>query len=130
MLKADLDAHSYRAMSRFMLKRIVLILPAVYLATGATRAAENPFVGEWQLDPSRSHLPDEMKITSEGSNKYAFDFGSGAERIVVDGTDQPGSDGTVLAVSPQATDSWIVTRKKDGRLLITATWKLSKDGKT
>jgi hypothetical protein len=113
-----------------MFKRIVRMLPVVCLATGMARAAESPFVGEWKLDPSRSRLPDEMKVESEGGNKYAFDFGAGTERIVVDGTDQPGNGGTLLSVNAEASDTWIVERKQDGRLLIKATWKLSKDGKT
>ncbi len=108
----------------------VKILPALCLATGVAWAAESPFIGEWKLDPSKSRIPDEMKIESEGGNKYAFDFGLGAERIVVDGTDQPGYGGTLLSVSAEASDTWIVERKKDGRLVIKATWKLSKDGST
>jgi hypothetical protein len=113
-----------------MLTRIVKMLPAVCLATGMARAAESPFVGEWKLDPSKSRLPDEMKVESEGGNKYAFDFGAGTERIVVDGTDQPGNGGTLLSVNAEASDTWIVERKQDGRLLIKATWKLSQDGRT
>jgi hypothetical protein len=112
-----------------MFKRILKILPAVCLATGMARA-ESPFVGEWKLDPSKSRLPDEMKVESKGGSKYAFDFGAGAERIVVDGTDQPGHGGTLLSVNAEASDTWIVERKQDGRLLIKATWKLSKDGRT
>ena len=119
-----------KAMDVSGFKRMVRILPAVCLATGMAQAAESPFIGEWKLDPSKSRLPDEMKIESQGENKYAFDFGAGAERIVVDGTDQPGNDGTLLSVKPEAPDSWIVERKKDGRLLIKATWILSKDGTT
>jgi hypothetical protein len=113
-----------------MFKRIVKILPAVCLATGMARAAESPFIGEWKLDPSKSRLPDEMRVESEGGNKYAFDFGAGNERIVVDGTDQQGNGGTLLSVNAEESDKWIVERKKDGRLLIKATWKLSKDGRT
>ncbi len=114
-----------------MFKRIAKILPAVCLATGMAWAAENPFIGEWKLDPSKSRMPDEMKVESEGDNKYAFDFGGGAETIVVDGSDQPsGYGGTLLSVKAEAPDTWIVERKKDGRLLLKATWKLSKDGST
>ena len=32
------------------------------LATGALWAANNPFVGDWKLDPSRSKLTDVMKV--------------------------------------------------------------------
>jgi hypothetical protein len=130
MHKIAIGVLPWRAMEVSMLNRIVKILPAVCLVTGMAQAAESPFIGEWKLDPSKSRLPDEMKVASKGGNKYAFDFGAGAERIVVDGTDQPGNDGTLLSVNPEAPDSWIVERKKGGRLLIKATWKLSKDGST
>jgi hypothetical protein len=116
-------------------RRIVKILPAVCLAacltTGAAWAAENPFIGEWKLVPSKTRMPDEMKVESKGTNTYAFDFGGGAETIAVDGSDQPGGyGGTLLSVKPEAPDTWIVQRKKDGRLMVKATWKLSKDGRT
>jgi len=113
-------------------KRIGKILPAVCLATSTvSAAAENPFIGEWKLDPSKTSLPDEMKVRGKGDNKYAFDFGGGPETIVVDGSDQPGGyGGTLLSVKAAAPDTWIVERKKDGRLLLKATWKLSKDGAT
>ena len=113
-----------------MFKRILVTLPAVCLATSMALAAESPFIGKWKLDPSKSRMPDEIKVQNKGGNKYAFDFGGGAETIVVDGSDQPGLDGTFLSVKAQARDTWIVERKKDGRLLLKATWRLSKDGST
>jgi hypothetical protein len=114
-----------------MFKRIVRILTAVCLTAGTAWAAESPFIGEWKLDPSKTRMPDEMKVESKGGNTYAFDFGGGAETIVVDGSDQPGGyGGTVLSVKPEAPDTWIVQRKTNGRLLLTATWKLSADGGT
>jgi hypothetical protein len=100
------------------------------LATGASWAASNPFVGDWKLDPSRSKLTDVMKVESLGSKKYAFDFGDSPETIVIDGTDQSGVSGTTLAVSVERPDAWKVVRKKDGRVVIIANWELSKDGNT
>jgi hypothetical protein len=101
------------------------------LATGALCAADNPFVGDWKLDLSRSKYTDVMKLESLGPNKYAFGFGSGsAEKIAVDGTDQPGFSGTTLSVTVDGPDSWKVVRKKDGRILLTGKWKLSQDGNT
>jgi hypothetical protein len=116
-------------------KRLVKILPAVCLsvvclATGAASAAESPFIGEWKLDSSKTRMPDEFKVESKGANTYAFDFGGGAETIVADGSDQPGGyGGTLLSVKSDAPDTWTVERKKDGRLMVKATWKLSKDGR-
>jgi len=37
-------------------------------------AADDPFVGEWKLNPSKSKLSDEMKVESAGGNKCAFDL--------------------------------------------------------
>ena len=111
-----------------MFNRILEILPAVCLATSMAWATESPFIGEWKLDPSKTRMPDEMKVQSQGANKYAFDFGGGAEMIVVDGSDQPGQGGTLLSVKAEAPDTWIVERKQGGRSLLKATWKLSKEG--
>jgi hypothetical protein len=114
-----------------VLKRTFPFLMVAWLATAALWAAKDPFIGAWKLNPSKSKLVDEMKVASVAGNKYAFDFGGGsAETIAVDGTDQPGIAGTTLAVTSEAPDSWKVVRKKDGRMLLTANWKLSQDGNT
>lgn len=100
--------------------------------TCALGAANSPFVGDWKLNPSKSKLVDEMKVESLAANKYGFDFqGNGVfETIVIDGTDQPGDFGTTLSVTAEGPGAWKVVRKKDGRVLLTANWELSKDGNT
>ena len=113
-----------------MFKRTFELLLVACLGTGALWAANDPFVGEWKLNPARSKLTDQMKVESVGANKYVFGFGGGSETIVVDGTDQPGNFGSTLSVTVEGPDTGKVIRKKDGRMLITATWKLSKDGNT
>ena len=114
-----------------MSKRSLSFLLVMGLVAVTSWAADDPFVGKWKLNPSKSVLTDEMKVASLGANKYAFDLGGGdAEIIVVDGTDQPGLFDTTLSVTPAAPDAWTVVRKKDGRTLITGNWKLSADGKT
>lgn len=103
----------------------------VAASIAAAAQSPSPFIGEWQLDPSKSRMPDEMKVQSAGGNKYTFDFGGGgADTIVVDGSDQRGQGGTLLSVKAEAPDTWIVQRKRGNRLLINATWKLSTDGST
>ena len=111
---------------------IGLVAISTTFATCALWAANDPFVGDWKLNPSKSKLTDQMKVESLGANTYAFDFeGDGsAETIVIDGTDQPGDSGTTLSVTAEGLDALKVVRKKDGRLLLTANWKLSKDGNT
>ena len=113
-----------------MRDRISFLVLFACLCAGAASAANDPFVGKWKLDASKSTLIDVMKMESVGGNKYAFDLGGGPERIVVDGTDQPGVGGTLLSVTAEGTNSWKVVRKKNGRMLLTANWTLSKDGKT
>jgi hypothetical protein len=114
-----------------MFKRIFQLPVLACVVASALWAADTAFVGEWKLDTSKSKMIDEMKVASIGGNKYAFDFGGGSsETIVLDGTDQPGIYGTTLAVSSEGPDAWKVVRKKEGRMLLTAHWKLSQDGKT
>lgn len=98
--------------------------------TGAAWAADQPFVGDWKLDPSKTTLTDVMKVASVGGNRYTFDVGGGPETVAADGTDQPGFGGTTVAVTLSGPDCLKFVRKKDGRMLLTANWTLSKDGST
>lgn len=114
-----------------MYKRAFVLLPLAWLAAGAAWGAKDPMLGDWKLNPQKSKLTDEMKVTSLGGNKYSFDFGGGnAETIVVDGTDQPANFGTTFAVTEVSPSEWTGVRKKDGRVEIKGIWKLSKDGNT
>ena len=112
-----------------MFKRTIQLLLVSYLASGTVWAANESFVGEWKLNPAQSRLTDQMKVESVGGNRYAFELGGGsAETIAPDGTDQPGLAGTTLSVTIEGPDTWKVVRKQEGRILLTAYWKLSKDG--
>jgi hypothetical protein len=112
-----------------MLKRTFHLVMVAGLMTATLWAETNAFVGDWKFNPSRSRFIDVMKVESLGGNKYTFDFGGGPERIAVDGTDQQAIQGTILSVTVEGPD-WKVVRKKDGRMMLTATWKLSPDGNT
>src|SRR6185437_3076813 len=98
-----------------------LLLVAAGLATSSLWAANNPFVGDWKLDSSKSTLSDQMKVQSLGGKKYAFDFGGGAEVIKVDGTDQPGVNGHTLLVA-----NWTLSR--DGNSLTDDFRSFGQDG--
>jgi hypothetical protein len=107
------------------------LLAVVCLATGALWAVDDPFLGKWKVNPAKSVLTDEMKVTSLGGNKYSFDFGGGSpETIVADGTDQPGNSGTTMSTTIVSPNEWRGVRKKDGKVQISAIWTLSKDGNT
>jgi len=97
----------------------------------AAWAADDPMVGDWKLNPRKSTLTDVMKVENLGGNKYSFDLGGvDPEIAVADGTDQPGHFGTMIAVSVNASNKWTFVRKKDGKVLVTGVWTLSKDGGT
>jgi hypothetical protein len=110
--------------------RTFLFVAIACLAISVSAAANNPFVGHWKLNPSRS-TPDKMVVESLGGNKYTFDFGGGPETIVVDGTDQPSHvyGGDFLSVAIEG-DTWKVVRKSKGRAMLSATWSVSRDGGT
>jgi hypothetical protein len=112
-----------------MFKRTFPLLLLACLVTGSAWSATDSFVGDWKLDASKSTYIDRMKVDSLGANKYAFDFGGSSETIVADGSDQPGYAGTMLSVK-QGPDFWTVVRKQNGRMMLTATWRLSSDGDT
>jgi len=115
-----------------LLAAFARVLLIASLITGSLWAADNPFVGKWKLNSSKSRLPDEMKVKKVDANKYAFAFEGGnyAETIVADGTDQPGVFGTTFSVAVEGPRNWKVVRKTDGKILLTANWKLSEDGNT
>jgi hypothetical protein len=115
-----------------MLNRISQSLLVASLVAGAAWAADNPFVGKWKVNPSKSKLTDEMKVETAGANKYALTLAAGApvETVVADGTDQPGMTGTTVSITVKGPNNWTVVRKKDSRVLLSADWTLSADGKT
>src|ERR1700744_1610871 len=113
-----------------MLKRLFLLLLVVSIATTGLHAVEGSFAGKWKLNPEKSTMHDQMKVNSAGTNRYAFDFGGGPEFIIANGADQPGLEGSTLAVIAESPHVWRVVRKKDGRMQISAIWTLSPDGKS
>jgi hypothetical protein len=105
------------------------LLLVACLVTGALSAANDPFVGKWKVNPSKSKLTDEMKVDALGENKYAITFEPGAvDTIVADGSDQPALQGTTLSVTVEGPNNWKVVRKKEGRTIVTGIWTLSGDG--
>jgi len=115
-----------------LLNRVLPLILIICWTISAYSATNDPFVGKWKLNPSQSAIADQMTIQAAGANKYSFTFvGAGQpETVTADGTDQPGLNGTMLSVTVEQPDSWKIVRKKEGRTIITAKWKLSKDGKT
>jgi hypothetical protein len=114
-----------------MLLRSLLSLPVVCLAIGTLWAADDPFVGKWKVNPSKSKLYDEIKVEAAGANKYTFTFGPGqVDTVVADGSDQPALSGTTFSITVKGPNNWEVVRKLKGRTLLKAQWTLSEDGRT
>ena len=114
-----------------MLNRILQLLLAACLFTVSARAATDPFVGKWKVNPAKSKLYDEMKVEAVGPNKYTFTFGPGqVDTVVADGTDQPALAGTTLSVTVKGPSNWEVVRKMKGHTLLKAQWTLSENGKS
>jgi hypothetical protein len=119
-------------LEHFMLRRTIPLLCFACLIATTSRAADEPFIGKWKLNLSKSKLADQMTIALVGANRYALTFaGVGeTETLVADGTDQPGIQGTTISIAVEAPGNWKITRKSGGRTMLTAIWKLSDDGKT
>jgi hypothetical protein len=114
-----------------MLSRIFRLLLVACMAAGTSRAANDPFVGKWKVNPSKSKPTDQMKIEAAGANRYTITFAPGAaDTVVADGSDQPALRGSTFSIMVEGPDHWKVIRKMRGRTLLTANWTLSGDGKT
>lgn len=97
-----------------------------------SRADDQPFIGKWKLNLSKSKLADQMTIAPAGANRYTLTFaGVGdTETLVADGTDQPGVLGSTISITVEAPGNWKIVRKRGSRVQLTANWKLSDDGNT
>lgn len=114
-----------------MLNRTFRLLLVTCLATGTLWAANDPFLGKWKVNPSKSKLNDEMKVEVAGASRYAITFAPGlVDTVVADGSDQPGLRGTTLSITVAGPNNWKVIRKMKGRTLLTGYWTLSEDGKS
>lgn len=101
------------------------------LALSGLWTASDPFVGAWKLDVSRSVIVDQMVVEAAGPDKFTFRFeGAPAETIIADGTEQPGVQGTTLAVKAEGPRRMSVVRKQGGQVIVSAHWRLAADGRT
>jgi hypothetical protein len=116
----------------FMLTRTIQLLCFACVIVATSRAADEPLIGKWKLNLSKSKLADQMTIAPAGANRYTLTFaGVGdTETLVADGTDQPGVLGSTISITTEAPNNWKIVRKQGGRVMLTANWKLSGDGKT
>ena len=108
-----------------------LTLTLGYLLAGALWASENPFVGKWKLNSSKSSFTGtQMKIEDLGGSKYKITSGVTSDTITANGTDQPTSDGSTVSIAPEGTNAWKMVVKRNGKVISSMTHTLSPDGAT
>jgi hypothetical protein len=107
-----------------IVSRVLYLVLVAGLTTAPLWAQTGPLVGQWKL----TKFTDQMSVAKVGADTYVFNFeGGGPEKIVVDGTYQPGVGGRMLSVTP-AGRNWKLEREQNGRKLLSAVWTLSEDG--
>jgi hypothetical protein len=97
----------------------------------ATLTADDPFIGTWRLNLARSKLTGQtIEITQIPGNGYKFQEDEHSDLIFADGLDHPTHFGETMAVTQKKTDTWEITYKSLGRVLMNTIWHVSKDGQT
>jgi hypothetical protein len=112
---------------RWLLATVWLFLS---LAAG-TAAAQNPFVGTWQLDQEKSQLAgDTMKFGPAAGDAIELAAGAITYSFRADGNPYALPTGNVAIWRQTSPDSWSTEyRKPDGKLMSSDNWKLSTDEK-
>lgn len=111
--------------------QMIAFAAAASLAVSNSWSGNDPFVGKWKLDVSQSTIVDDMRVEAVGPNRYRFQFeGAPPETILANGADQPGLPGTTLSVQAENARTLKVVRKQNGRVIASANWRLSRDGRT
>jgi hypothetical protein len=107
-----------------------LAVAAFVLALSSALYADNPFVGKWKIDKSKSRIAGSIdSVAAAGPNTWTFAFGEFSWTVKADGTQQPTPFGkTVMkAVSPT---EWYFTNTTKDKPSGTETWVLSADGQS
>jgi len=102
-----------------------------FAAAAVLAAADNPFVGKWKLDPSKSDFTGQtFKYEDAGGGKVRESGGGESYTFTTDGKEHPGLYGHLISVKQVDANTWERTNRFRGKTLSTATEKVSDDGKT
>ena len=95
-------------------------------------SAADPLVGAWKLNRDKSDFTGQTEtIASLGNNKYRFTYGSAVSFVTTaDGTDQPSTPGSTVAITIQDPNTWKIVSKSNGGPPFESMLKLSPDSKT
>ena len=114
------------------MKRWTLLGCLLFLIGAASFAvAENPFVGNWKLDPAKSHLAGStMKFSSTGNGMIRETVAEGSYTFKTDGQSYPALFGDTENWTKLSGHSWKTTVQMHGGFTATYTWDISNDGQT
>jgi plastocyanin len=110
------------------LVRLSLIAALACATTAAL--AENPFVGTWKADYSKSHLTGQtVSFTKEPGGTVRIASANDAYSFKPDGSDTKDSFGDTVQWKQMDDHTW-KEFVKEGSMVVTDTWTLAADGKT
>jgi hypothetical protein len=105
---------------------LLLLLSAAMIA-----APDNPFVGTWKLDVSKSDFTGEtIKFESAGSNTVRYSSGGQSYTFTTDGKQCPELYGRIVSVKQVDANTWERTTMFKSKVLSQTTFALSQDGQT
>lgn len=111
--------------------RVMGICVLAISAAGLLAAADNPFIGKWKLDASKSDFTGTtFKYEDAGGGKIRSSFGNESYTFTTDGKEHPGLFGRMISVKSIDSNTWERTVRYKGKVISTETLKLSDDGKT
>jgi hypothetical protein len=112
-----------------MRKRIFVCLTFVCLIAVSLAAADDPFVGKWKFNQTKSTTPV-LSIESLGGNRYKITLGDSVNTILADGNDQPADFGRTLSLKEESPNVWRAVWKKDGKPIDEGRWTVQADGQS
>lgn len=103
---------------------------ALCLGAAATALAQNPFVGEWKMNPDKSKMTGDVIVfapAADGAIKYTEE--SRSYTFKTDGKEYETSTGAKTTWTMTDTHNYESALKRNGIDLGTTSWKISDDGK-
>lgn len=112
------------------IRKILLYVTAMILATAVVRAADDPFVGTWKVNTEKSHIAGQVQeIRHLETNKYDWIYGDTHMTLLADGKQHPYMFGGTWSVKQESPDRWIMTHIRNGKVSGIDTWTLSEGGR-
>lgn len=107
-----------------------MALPLIALFACSAAWADSPFDGTWQLNTTKSQLAgDTMSFEDAGGGTLKYTDSEQSYSFKPDGSSFTAPTG-IERTFQKTGEGYTATRKKNGLLISTSTWKLSGDGNT